>query len=126
MKTIFNRTGLALLICLLTNTVSAQEYLTGFNHNVAPATVKVRDLQVQTLPFYDDFSGSRIYPDSTRWIDRNVYVNSGFPRNPITRNAATLDVLDANGRVYSYAISNPFIAEYLTSTTIRLDSVFEP
>ena len=115
-----------MLICLLINTVSAQEYLTGFNHNVVPATVKARDLQVQTLPFYDDFSGSHIYPDSTRWIDRNVYVNSGFPRNPITRNAATLDVLDANGRVYSYAISNPFIAEYLSSTTIRLDSVFEP
>lgn len=126
MKTIFNRTGLALLICLLTNMVSAQEYLTGFIHNVAPTTVKARDPQVQTLPFFDDFSSSRIYPDSTRWIDRNVYVNSGFPRNPITRNAATLDVLDENGRVYSYAISNPFIAEYLTSTTIRLDSVFEP
>lgn len=81
---------------------------------------------VQTLPFFDDFSGSNVYPDSTKWADRNAFVNAGFPLNPITRNAATLDVLDANGHVYSYAISNPFIAEYLTSTTIRLDSVFEP
>ncbi|MBR6847359.1 MAG: T9SS type A sorting domain-containing protein [Bacteroidales bacterium] len=106
MKTIFDRIGLALLICLLPALVSAQA--------------------VQTLPFYDDFSSSNIYPDSTKWIDRNAYINSGFPLNPVTRNAATLDVLDEYGEVYDYAISNPFIAEYLSSTTIRLDSVFEP
>ena len=35
-------------------------------------------------------------------------------------------MLDANGRVYSYAISNAFLAEYLTSVRIRLDSVMEP
>ena len=106
MKTIFDRIGLALLICLLPALVSAQA--------------------VQTLPFYDDFSSSNIYPDSTKWIDRNAYINSGFPLNPVTRNAATLDVLNEQGEVYDYAISNPFIAEYLSSTTIRLDSVFEP
>lgn len=106
MKTIFDRIGLALLICLLPALVSAQA--------------------VQTLPFYDDFSSSNIYPDSTKWMDRNAYINSGFPLNPVTRNAATLDVLDDQGNVYDYAISNPFIAEYLSSTTIRLDSVFEP
>ena len=105
MKTIFKSIGLALLISLLPTLVSAQ---------------------VQTLPFFDDFSNSRIYPDSTKWTDRNVYINSGFPKNPITHNAATLDVLDENGCVYEYAISNPFIAEYLTSAIIRLDSVFEP
>ena len=79
-----------------------------------------------TLPFFDDFSTSKNLPDSTKWIDRNAFVNAGFPLNPITRNAATLDVLDANGRVYGYAISNPFVAESLTSTAIRLDSVFDP
>ena len=106
MKTIFDRIRLALLICLLPTLVSAQI--------------------VRTLPFYEDFSNSNIYPDSTKWMDRNAYINTGFPLNSITRNAATLDVLDATGNVYSYAISNPFIAEYLSSTTLRLDSVFEP
>ena len=99
MKTIFDRIGLALLICLFPALVSAQA--------------------VQTLPFYDDFSSSNIYPDSTKWMDRNAYINSGFPLNPVTRNAATLDVLDEYGEVYDYAISNPFIAEYLSSTTLR-------
>lgn len=106
MKTIFDKIGLALLICLLPALASAQA--------------------VQTLPFYDDFSSSNIYPDSTKWMDRNAYINAGFPLNPVTRNAATLDVLDEQGNVYDYAISNPFVAEYLSSTTIRLDSVFEP
>lgn len=106
MKTIFDKIGLALLICLFPALVSAQA--------------------VQTLPFYDDFSGSNIYPDTTKWMDRNAYINSGFPLNPVTRNAATLDVLDGQGKVYDYAISNPFIAEYLSSNAIRLDSVFEP
>lgn len=126
MKTIFKQLGLALLIGLIPELLSAQEILTGFYHNHPSTTVRMRDAQVQTLPFFDDFSGSHLYPDSTKWIDQGAYINSGFPLNPVTRNAATLDVLDATGCVYSYAISNPFIAEYLTSAPIRLDSVFEP
>ena len=125
MKTIFKTTAWALLLCLIPTIATAQEVLIGFNHNTTPPS-KTREAAALTLPFYDDFSTSRIYPDSTKWADFNVYVNAGFPLNPITRNAATFDVLDAQGRVYDYAISNPFIAEYLTSNAIRLDSVFDP
>lgn len=125
MKTNFKTLGTALLLCLLPGFLSAQEFMTGFSHgNDLPATA--REVQVQTLPFYDDFSSSDRYPDQTRWTDRNAFVNAGFPCHPITRNAVTLDVLDANGEVYEYAISNPFIAERLTSAPIRLDSVFDP
>ena len=115
-----------MLLCLLPAFLAAQEVMTGFyrgDHNALP---KSRNLSVQTLPFYDDFSTSNLYPDSTKWIDRYAFVNSGFPVHSLTRNAATLDVLDDNGCVYDYAISNPFIAEYLSSTQIRLDSVFTP
>lgn len=120
--------GLALLMCLIPSYYSAQEILTGFNYSdsgkafYAPTSTQ----PALTLPFYDDFSDSRVYPDSTKWMDRNAFINQGFPLNSITRNAATLDVLDASGCVYPYAISNPFIAEHLTSMPIRLDSVFEP
>ena len=112
-------------LCLIPGWITAQEVITGFNHGVTPPA-KSREASTLTLPFIEDFSNSKILPDSTRWIDYNVYVNSGFPLNPVTRNAATFDVLDVHGRVYEYAISNPFIAEYLTSNTIRLDSVFTP
>ena len=126
MKTIFKQTGLALLICLIPNIFSAQEILTGCYYSTNASMVPTRTQQVLTLPFFDDFSASRIYPDSTKWIDRDAFVNQGFPLNSVTRNAATLDVLDASGCVYPYAISNPFIAEHLTSAPIRLDSVFDP
>ena len=125
MKTIFNLMGWVLALCLTPGWISAQEVITGFNHGATPPT-NSREATVLTLPFLEDFSSSRIYPDASLWADFNVYVNSGFPLNPVTRNAATFDVLDAQGRVYDYAISNPFIAEYLTSNTIRLDSVFTP
>ena len=125
MKTISKLTGWVLALCLTPALVTAQEVITGFNHGITPPS-KSREAIVLTLPFFDDFSASKVYPDSTRWADYNVYVNSGFPLNPVTRNGATFDVLDAHGRVYDYAISNPFIAEYLTSNIIRLDSVFTP
>ena len=125
MKTIFKSTAWALLLCLAPAFATAQEILTAFNHNTTPPT-KSREAATLTLPFYDDFSTSKVYPDSTKWADFDVYVNAGFPLNSVTRNGATFDVLDAQGRVYDYAISNPFVAEYLTSNLIRLDSVFDP
>lgn len=125
MKTFFKLTAWAILVVMTPTLATAQEVLTGFNHNITPPT-KSRNAAALTLPFYDDFSGDALFPDSAKWSDFNVYINTGFPLRPVTRNAATLDVLDARGRVYDYAISNPFIAEYLTSNTIRLDSVFEP
>ena len=104
---------------------TAQEILTGFYHGERPATRYVNPEGI-FLPFFDDFSHVRLYPDSTKWTDNNAFVNDGFPLCPPHRNAATLDVLDANGRVYEYAISNAFVAEYLTSARIRLDSIMEP
>jgi len=104
---------------------TAQEILTGFYHGERPATRYVNPEGI-FLPFFDDFSHVRLYPDSTKWTDNNAFVNDGFPLCPPNRNAATLDVLDANGRVYEYAISNAFVAEYLTSARIRLDSIMEP
>jgi len=104
---------------------TAQEILTGFYHGERQATRYVNPEGI-FLPFFDDFSHVRLYPDSTKWTDNNALVNDGFPLCPPNRNAATLDVLDANGRVYEFAISNAFVAEYLTSARIRLDSVMEP
>lgn len=125
MKTTFRISITVLALCLLPHLV-AQEVLTGIYHSIEKHPAKHREKVVQTLPFYDDFSSSNTYPDSTKWLNQSVFVNSGFPLNPITRNGATFDVLDETGCVYDYAISLPFVAEYLYSTTIRLDSVFDP
>ena len=103
----------------------AQEMVAPFL-NAEKAPVRRNIAEARFLPFFDDFSHSNVYPDSTKWTDNNVLVNDGFPLCPPNRNGATFDVLDAQGRVYDYAISFPFVAEYLTSVRIRLDSIMEP
>ena len=124
LKTSFSL-ALVLVFGLMTSQTFAQEIVTPF-HSAEKAPVRKGVAEARFLPFFDDFSHSNIYPDSTKWTDNNVLVNDGFPLCPPNRNGATLDVLDASGRVYTYAISNAFVAEYLTSVRIRLDSVMEP
>ena len=126
MKMSFKTCVLALVLGLFTLNTSAQEILTNYRTTREKAPSRGRVAEARFLPFFDDFSHSNLYPDTTKWTDNNVLVNDGFPLCPPNRNGATLDVLDANGKVYSYAISNAFVAEYLTSARIRLDSILEP
>ena len=117
---------MAMSLTLGVGQAMAQEILTGWQREPSQRLLRHADNTEIFLPFVDDFSQSSVYPDSTKWTDRGAMVTDGFPLNPPTRNAATLDVLDQYGRVYDYAISNPFVAEYLTSARIRLDSIMEP
>ena len=126
LKTTFKIFVLALALGLSVVPATAQEILTPFRATMEKAPVTKGVAEARFLPFFDDFSQSNLYPDSTKWTDNAVLVNDGFPLCPPNRNGATFDVLDANGRVYSYAISNPFVSEYLTSARIRLDSIMEP
>lgn len=103
---------------------NAQEYLTGFNGGIPEQeSLKLRDEITATLPFFDDFTAEGIYPDASRWQTGNVSVSSGFPKMPVNFRAATLDVLDRYGKVYSRGSSNPFLADSLLSVKIRLDSL---
>ena len=103
---------------------NAQEYLTGFNGGIPEQeSLKLRDEITATLPFFDDFTAEGIYPDASRWQTGNVSVSSGFPKMPVNYRAATLDVLDKYGKVYSRGSSNPFLADSLLSVKIRLDSL---
>ena len=103
---------------------NAQEYLTGFNGGIPEQeSLKLRDEVTATLPFFDDFTAEGIYPDASRWQTGNASVSSGFPKMPVNFRAATLDVLDRYGKVYSRGSSNPFLADSLLSVKIRLDSL---
>ena len=102
----------------------AQEYLTGFNGGIPEQeSLKSRDEVSATLPFFDDFRNEGIYPDASRWQTGNVFVNSGFPMMPVNYRAATLDIIDKYGKVYSRGSTAPFIGDSLLSVKIRLDSV---
>jgi len=117
----------------------SQEILTGLQIN--PVVMeKVREQSAlkttsagldtipMTLPFFDDFSYGNVFPSNLKWIDRFAYVNTDFPVYPINIGAVTLDAINDSGKMYSNAIPGPptFIADYLTSRFIRLDSVFLP
>ncbi len=76
---------------------------------------------VLTLPFFDDFSSSSIYPDSSKWIGKSVFVNTDFPINPPSIGVATFDGLDQYGRYYANQPS-VYPADTLTSQPINLSS----
>lgn len=108
----------------------SQEYLTGFSNK----TMTIDDdndyianrnqgrsvaNNKLSLPFFEDFTGDNNL-DATRWKNRSVFVNSGFPAFPTNYMAATFDALDETGKVYSHASSNPFVADSLISNPISL------
>lgn len=108
----------------------AQEVVTGLTQNATIAkaakrmnTSNTRDGAVK-LPFLDDFSNYTGYPKSSYWTDKQAFVNNTYPVVPPTIGVATLDALDANGKVYAHAERTPFSADTLTSALIRLDSNF--
>ena len=81
-----------------------------------------------TLPFFDDFSASQVFPSKQRWIDKYAFQNDDFCVFPINQGVVTLDAINDTGTMYSNAVPGPdaFIADHLTSRYIRLDSVFTP
>ena len=74
-----------------------------------------------TLPFIDDFSNNSVFPDISKWLDNEVFVNNQFPDRPPTQGVATFDGLNNKGKVY-ISTTTPFSADTLTSIPIRLDS----
>jgi hypothetical protein len=80
-------------------------------------TKRAMSSTMNTLPFLDDFSKPGPYPDSSKWTDKNVYVNYNLPVCPHTLGVATFDGLDSVGLPYHPGIS-PYAsdsADFLTS-----------
>jgi len=50
------------------------------------------------LPFFDDFSSSSAFPDTSKWFSGSgTYVNNRFCVDPPTYNVATFDGLSESG-----------------------------
>ena len=73
------------------------------------------------LPFIDDFSGSRIYPDPSKWTDFDAYINNSYPIDQPSYGVATLDGIDSLGKIYENAGTNSYKADYLSSQPINLN-----
>ncbi|MBO4282076.1 MAG: T9SS type A sorting domain-containing protein [Bacteroidales bacterium] len=130
-----NLLGLYLLLLPWTYRADAQERLLHMPHNpqlrkMAPVlqqkSGETANLTPLQLPFTEDFSGVCGYPDTARWTDRSAFVNQHFGFRPPSIGVATLDAVDALGRVYPQGKTTAFPADTLTSRPIRTDSLFRP
>lgn len=91
--------------------------------NVASANKIANAIDTLHLPFVDDFSSSYVYPDSSKWLDKNVFINNNYPLNPPSINCATFDGLDSIGRPYNNSTPSQYgISDVLTSMPINLKS----
>lgn len=74
-----------------------------------------------SMPFFEDFTGYGIFPDSSKWTDYHVYINNTMAVNPVTRGVATFDALDWRGVPYDSFSNTSFRpADSLTSQPINL------
>ena len=131
MKT-FNRISIVLLFLIAGwSGLHAQEFITplfgnpvarSFHETSGPVKKSTGDVLLE-LPFFDDFSTSRVVPDPTLWSDRSAYINNQYGVDPRTNGVATLDVLDFDGSIYPHAVKKPatFVADHLTSFPINLE-----
>ena len=110
-------------LCLIT---SAQEVLAPLSYNSQLANKQHAALKTSIdtleLPFREDFSVYHSsYPDSSKWLDRLVFINADLPLDPVSIGVATFDGLDELGQAYSFANpSNSSFGDELTSQPINL------
>jgi hypothetical protein len=85
-----------------------------------PSALKSALSDTLSLPFLDDFSNPSVYPDSSRWINGQVYINNSFGYHQPTYGVATFDAMDSTGAIYKTATVESFPADELTSRAINL------
>jgi hypothetical protein len=109
--------------------ITAQEVVTGLFSDVRISNEwEKRDKRKSSsaadtleIPFFDDFSKPLVYPDPSKWQDKNVFINNTYSDNQRTSGIATFDALDYSGRLYETASSSVFEADHLTSKPINLN-----
>ena len=145
---IFSFATCIIYLCLLTQIAKAQEQLVPLRLNpvlaqkaynaqssgrnstkgahktmgIYPNTIRTLKIDTLNLPFLDDFSKPYYFPDSTKWVDRNVFINSTFPIAPPSIGVATFDGLDSTGFPYQFVPEGNVAgnADHLTSFPINL------
>lgn len=122
------------LLILCTSTGIFAQSLRGLTENRVikkrladqPFTMKsVLAEPVLTLPFFDDFSTSSVFPDPDKWADHYAFINTSFAKDPVSIGVATLDAIDEKGDVY--ALNDwPTSSDMLTSHAFDLSSYSLP
>jgi hypothetical protein len=104
----------------------AQEYVAPINYNphVQPHVgkpLRTAKTTVLSLPFFEDFTNYNVIPDTSKWEDREVYINNTMCYQPISRGVATFDGLSQYGVPYDTMSATTLrYADSLTSKPIDL------
>lgn len=119
------RQRLIVLMLMLPLSAAAQEVLLPLQRTATPTSIhstKQSSNQTITLPFFDDFADGQV--STVRWEPRGG-TTATFNVSPLapTVGVATLDALDAQGKLYPQATTSLFPADTLTSLEVRLDSL---
>ena len=81
--------------------------------------IQERSLSSLSLPFFDDFSNYKGFPNPIHWEDQDAFINTNLPFEPLNIGVATLDALDAFGNPRNIVSSSAHgDADYLTSKPI--------
>ena len=87
MKIMTKTKSIAIIIAILLFglKINAQEYLNVFSYGIENSSnaKNYRSEKQINLPFFDDFSNDNVVPDASKWMNKSVFVNSGFPSYPI-------------------------------------------
>ncbi|WP_299823550.1 T9SS type A sorting domain-containing protein [uncultured Pontibacter sp.] len=75
------------------------------------------------LPFFDDFATAAIAPDPNKWLNGGVYINNRYAQEPITKNVASFDGLNANGQPYAPGSVGAGASDTLTSQPILIGNL---
>ncbi|MBK6609942.1 MAG: T9SS type A sorting domain-containing protein [Sphingobacteriales bacterium] len=87
---------------------------------VATWIFEIPRIKTNDLPFVEDFSGSLVYPDPTKWMDDFAYINQNYAWQPMGIGTATLDGLNNFGQPYSQGtIGQPLAEGYADKLTAR-------
>jgi hypothetical protein len=109
-----------LLICLITflfagglrsqeklfdlgcNSVLMDKHNTESKEKSAAPPIFSNPYNIISLPFFDDFRIDSPYPDTSKWIDNTVFINTDYPIAPINIGVATFDGLNKYGFPYDF------------------------
>lgn len=92
----------------------------GASENINKSKSNISSEMIE-LPFFDDFSGKSVFPDSRKWTDNFVFINDTYSDKQITKGVATFDAIDNSGKMYETAISTGFEGDKLTSQPVNLE-----
>jgi hypothetical protein len=80
-------------------------------------------LSAISLPFFDDFYQSSPFPDPTKWIGNDVYINATYPISPPTIGVATFDGLKGDGTPHNPTINAIGFCDSLASQPFDLSGL---